>query len=227
MKAQVDDDGDFEEALQPKCTYNPVLQRVYQNLEIRALDEQAEIQPLDPVIAKYVNPNKELFDNAADELKDFSEQFTFKVREKKKGKKRKHWEDVGDILDNLFAEASQMNSGAGNSEKKEDDVNFDDLDFDDIGAEKITKIGTQNPIKDFEAILKTRSSTDLFGKLHDEMWKVITSLISTSFQDSNYQKVEDCINHLRKKSIVEEEPKEFNQKLVAFKSTYEVKIPDR
>ena len=46
-----DEDGDSFEALQPKKVFNPVLQRVYQNMEIRALDPTAEIQDLDPRIS--------------------------------------------------------------------------------------------------------------------------------------------------------------------------------
>ena len=99
-KSQVDDDGDTEEALQPKNTFNPVLQRVYQNLEVRALDNQADIQPLEPRILayffyflftkfglnkcrnfllRYVNPDKDLFDKAKDEIKNFQNCFKFKV----------------------------------------------------------------------------------------------------------------------------------------------------
>jgi len=40
------------EALQPKTTFNPALQRFYQCVERRALDPEADISELDPVISK-------------------------------------------------------------------------------------------------------------------------------------------------------------------------------
>ena len=52
FEAECDEDGDPVESLKPLETYNPVLQRIYQNLEVRALDPQAPIQELDPAIAK-------------------------------------------------------------------------------------------------------------------------------------------------------------------------------
>ena len=40
------------EALKPKCTYNPVLQHFYQAVQKRALQPEAPVPPLDPVIQK-------------------------------------------------------------------------------------------------------------------------------------------------------------------------------
>lgn len=65
------------EALKPKYTYNPTLQRLYQSVQHRALSPDIPLPPLDPLIAKYISPDEELFGAAASSLKAFSEQFTF------------------------------------------------------------------------------------------------------------------------------------------------------
>jgi len=56
-----DEITELAEALKPQNTFNPVLQRFYQNLQARALDPECEIQELDPVIMKYLEVPDELF----------------------------------------------------------------------------------------------------------------------------------------------------------------------
>ena len=53
MTAGRDEDGDPMEALKPRHTYNPVLQRLYQCIQTRALVPGAPLPPLDPIIEKY------------------------------------------------------------------------------------------------------------------------------------------------------------------------------
>ena len=43
------------EALKPKHTFNPVLQRFYQCVQQRAMSPDAPVTTLDPTIAKYYN----------------------------------------------------------------------------------------------------------------------------------------------------------------------------
>lgn len=218
-----DDDGDSFEALQPKKVFNPVLQRVYQNMEIRALDPTAEIQDLDPRISIYINPNKELFESATPAFEKFSQNFTFKVNEKKikKGIKRKRGDDLLDFM----AQFSENSSNKKAKTEEEDDEDFDlelgGLGESLFGGEKVTKIGTQNPIKDFDELLKARSHSDLFDRLHDELWKVIHQLVNDAHQGDTFNKVVDCMNHLRFHSVQEEEGKRFNKEIKEFKNKYE------
>ncbi len=63
MEAQIDEDGDKIESLKPQNTFNPILQRFYQNIQCRALDDKIKIQPLDPMILKYLEPDPIMFNN--------------------------------------------------------------------------------------------------------------------------------------------------------------------
>ena len=65
------------ESLKPKYTYNPTLQRLYQCVQHRAISPEGPLPPLDPLIAKYITPDEELFSAAAAPIKHFTEQFTF------------------------------------------------------------------------------------------------------------------------------------------------------
>ncbi|ETO20688.1 hypothetical protein RFI_16529 [Reticulomyxa filosa] len=62
-------------------------------------------------------------------------------------------------------------------------------------------------------------------QLSKEMWTVIHQMIEESFQDALFEKAVECIAHLRKVSILEEEPLPFNEELRKFKLKYELKKP--
>src|SRR5262245_40655856 len=84
-----DDDGEPMELLNPKYTFNPALQRFYQCVERRALDPSAPIGELDPVISKYVEPDKDLMKKAEPAFQAIRQSFKFeKVVIEKKQQKR-------------------------------------------------------------------------------------------------------------------------------------------
>lgn len=53
MTAYRDEDDQPMEALQPKLTFNPVIQRVYQCVQHRAIHPDEPIPELDPVLDRY------------------------------------------------------------------------------------------------------------------------------------------------------------------------------
>jgi len=64
------------EALKPKYTYNPVLQRFYQCVQKKALNPQESVlEALDPLIARYINPDEQLFHKAKGAIKNFQDSF--------------------------------------------------------------------------------------------------------------------------------------------------------
>ncbi len=94
MTASQDEDGNQIEALKPKYTYNPVLQRFYQCIQHRALHPNTPLPKLDPLIEKYVNPDEELFHKSMDPIKKFKSVFSLaKVEDKKEKTERVYWRD--------------------------------------------------------------------------------------------------------------------------------------
>merc|ERR1712187_245048 len=150
MQAMIDEDGDRIEALKPNNTFNPILQTFYQNLQNRALDPQSELQELEPWIKKSLEPNEEVFNaaNARKHMSDFENLFPTKLIPKKLVKKeRKHWNEIGDELDNLF-DANNGGGGNGvavkneNGKEEEEEDEDGDIDLDDvIATETVVKIG--------------------------------------------------------------------------------------
>merc|ERR1712154_467180 len=113
-------------------TFNPILQRFYQNLQNRALDQQS---------------NKV--------IKEFESLFPTKIIPKKQVKKeRKHWNDINDELDNLFGDVIDDDNHNKKEEKEEEEEEEDiDIELDSlIVVNEIKKIGTTNPINDFNKL---------------------------------------------------------------------------
>jgi hypothetical protein len=58
MVGAVDEDGQPMEALQPKMTFNPVTQRIYQCLQHRALNPDEPLPELDVLVDRSVRPQE-------------------------------------------------------------------------------------------------------------------------------------------------------------------------
>jgi len=87
MTASVNEDGTRAESLKPKHTFNPVLQRFYQCVEHRALDSSAPVSDLDPLIAKYIQPDDCMIKISAPAIDSLKKSFPLtRVEAKKKGK---------------------------------------------------------------------------------------------------------------------------------------------
>lgn len=205
--------------------FNPVLQRFYSNLQTRALDAHAALQDVDPLITKYLEPDAALFSNedTAAALTDFEKQFETKVIPKKEMKRngRKLWNDVADDLEAMVAGIGNGSNGNKKEEEEDQDEEDGDIGLDAlIQINQVETIGTKDPIGDFKKLLSQRSSADLFDRLSASLWKVIYSLIDTSYGDLNFKKAVECIAQLKQSCIVEEEAKQFNDELNRFKTKY-------
>ncbi|XXQ33597.1 VWFA domain-containing protein [Plasmodiophora brassicae] len=87
-------EGEDVEALDPDFTYNPVLQRFYEALEIRSLDPDAPIPDLSHDVRSAMEPMEDLFDAAQSSFDAFKQVFPLEaVPEKKKraGGERADW----------------------------------------------------------------------------------------------------------------------------------------
>jgi len=77
----VDNDGEEkEEKLKPSLTFNSVNQHFYKCLEHRAFNRNTDLPELDDMIASYLKPEEELFENnkAVDDLPKY-----FEIKESK------------------------------------------------------------------------------------------------------------------------------------------------
>ncbi len=101
--------GEPCESLDPKYTFNPVLQRFYQAVEKRALDPTADISELDPSISKYMMPDSDLMLHATPAFDDFNRHFALTKLEKKTAEKR-HWREYAEGKRHSFMHHVCMNA---------------------------------------------------------------------------------------------------------------------
>ena len=98
----IDEEGEAapaEERLKPEMTFNPALQYFSQVVVHRINhppEEQQELPPLNEAIAAYVRPDRELFQQAQEEVSAFEEAFTLVANNEEENKKRKrvYWRDI-------------------------------------------------------------------------------------------------------------------------------------
>lgn len=222
MEAFEDEDGDLIEALKPKNTYNPVLQRFYQNLEVRALDETAAIQPLDPAVRKYIEFGDEFQerDDVAAAIADFAAAFPFKKIEKaaKAKKKRKNWsdfeEELGDIQ--LGANKKVKSEDQDNDDDEDDDL---DVDFAQAAAGVVSTVSRHKPVADFVAMCGRRDF-DLVSEAFTQMWEVAQEKVDSSMGDLQFQTALDCLLAMKQEAIKHQEPGLFNDGLKPLKARY-------
>ncbi|PUZ36000.1 hypothetical protein GQ55_9G004500 [Panicum hallii var. hallii] len=194
------------EVLKPEFTPNPMLERFYSYLDLKAKQPDANVPPLERCLRRITEPDPDVIDQQTPLIQNLGKAFELKENPKKKKARtqdRLAYIDAGD----------QAKSAAETSAEK-DGV---------LGAlyppsENIGQIRDLNPVQDFEAMLAKRSSSTWVQKAIEEMQKYTAALLENSREGDNYQKALECFAALRKACIIEQEPEEFNQFLT---KTYE------
>lgn len=210
MTAQKDEDGDAGEALIPKYTFNPILQRFYQCVERRALDDQADISELDPSIARYIVPDASLMRVAAPKLINFKQAFDLRPVEKQEKKKR-HWRswyssevkdsDIEDVRKKMRQQGHGeegaaagiagigISGGGGGGGSPFDSRAPSTFSLDAALAPTVDKVGAVNPIADFQTLLQRRDDPSVIKRAIDEMAQRIHESVNMSYRGSWYDKV--------------------------------------
>lgn len=217
---QEDADGDEVELLKPERTFNPVLQRFYQCVQARALDEGSALPELDPLIAAYVNPDQAMMKKAEGPLATFKDNFML-VRSEKVKKQKRHWREYYDA-----DPAREVDEDLLSAKKIKTEGEAADLRFEDIVAAKVVKIGTVDPVKDFQAMMERRTEPDDIEKAIAMMIEVVKQLVKADFNGDSFPKVVDCLVALRKGCVIHEEPHFYNDALRDYKYLYQRKLPE-
>jgi len=194
------------EVLKPEFTPNPMLERFYSYLDLKAKQPDANVPPLERCLRRITEPDPDVIDQQTPLIQNLGKAFELKENPKKKKartQERLAYVDAGD----------QAKSEAETSAEK-DGV----LEALYPPSENAGQIRDLNPVQDFEAMLAKRSSSTWVQKAIEEMQKYTAALLENSREGGNYQKALECFAALRKACIIEQEPEEFNQFLT---KTYE------
>ena len=191
-----------EELLKPNETFNPVLQYFYQCLEAKALDKSEDLPPLDEAIARYLIPNKKLFEN--NKYASFLHKM-FKIKEKDQiddKKKRVFWKEI--IQNELDTTVTQQRIEEKLNANKPEDK---------------TSISAVTPIEDFKEMVGNKK-VDYTVKAMNLMSEMVIKFIRDSFKGSYFVKAIECIKVLRQTAIEEDEVDLFNDFLNELKKLF-------
>ncbi|KAG9445380.1 hypothetical protein H6P81_016720 [Aristolochia fimbriata] len=190
---------DKEEALKPDLTPNPVLERFYEFLELKAKQPDAEVPPLDRSFKQITEPDPELFSKSKTVLDVIRNKFVLKENPKIKKSTRRLWRDkpsTSNEREDLQEEGPEIESG---------DVTRSSL------VKKVDEIGNLTPIQDFEAMMARRDSPIWVSKAIKGMKVFIYDLLENSYKGDTCDQAVECLIALRRGCILEQEPAEFNQ----------------
>jgi ATP-dependent DNA helicase 2 subunit 2 len=191
MHGARDEDGELVEALQPKKTFNPVLQRMFQCIQERSLNPDDAIPDLDPFLAEYVQPPRELLTICEEKLQKIKELFPLEKVEKKKKEDKTAatvWKDAPSL--DLDAPPPAKRARTGD----------DELSMATLSRSQIKEVGTVDPVGDFKSLIACQE-VDMFDEACQQMIRRITQLVFDSFGDQFYLKALDCIVSLREVAV--------------------------
>uniref|UniRef100_A0A0A9DC34 Ku C-terminal domain-containing protein n=1 Tax=Arundo donax TaxID=35708 RepID=A0A0A9DC34_ARUDO len=187
------------EVLKPNFTPNPMLERFYSYLNLKAKQPDANVPPLDRCLRRITEPDPDVINHQTPLIQNLGKAFELKENPKKKKARTQY---------------RLAYAGADDRAKSVEESSVEKVGI--LGVlypptEKFGEIGDLNPVKDFEAILAKRSSSTWVQKAIEEMKKYTTALLENSREGDTYQKALECFVALRKACIIEQEPQEFNQ----------------
>ena len=190
-KAFIDSSGECSEAFEPKYVPNPHIHRLFQCTSYRAVSNNSyDLPQLDPIINNYLNPT---FPNRAD-LSDCLQKIRSLCPLSDIGTKKV---DKTDIFKKDIETAAAPVS----------ETQFETMDIDETLSMEISKVGSINPVGDFEELSK---KPGLFNLACEQMQECIVSLVKESFGDQNYPKAISCIQSYRQVSIRLNKPEKLN-----------------
>ncbi|KAB1669128.1 hypothetical protein ES319_1Z064900v1 [Gossypium barbadense] len=181
-----------KEALLPEFTPNPVLERFYRHLELKAKQPDAAVPPLDETLKKIIEPDPELVAENKSVFDALHRHFELKQNPKLK-KSSRQWYQEKQSGSNAHVSGGQ----AVNSIENQPPV-------------KIEKIGDLTPVQDFEAMMSQRDNPEWVEKAIKELREKILALLIHPDGEDKYQKAVECVAALRKGCIIEQEPGPYN-----------------
>ena len=189
--AFIDSSGDCCEAFEPKYVPNPHIHRLFQCTSYRAVSNNSyDLPQLDPIINDYLNPT---FPNRAN-LSDCLQKIRTLCPLTDVGIKKV---DKADIF------KKDIETGVA----PVNDTLFETMDIDETLSSEVLKVGSINPVSDFEELSKKPA---LFSLACDQIQECVISLVKESFGDQNYPKAISCIQSYRQVSVCQNKPEKLN-----------------
>lgn len=215
--SQVNDEEN-EEAYNPHLTFNPYIQRMFQTLALKATNPNSELPDFDKHITSTLNrkfDDKVRNEQTKDILKRMGDEFSLRINDLKRQKLTEEKEKV----------KTQTQT---NDDKTIDDAKQDtsELKIEDIHSMvtndliKNKKIGTVNPVSDFEALIDALPDEfEVFSsQIIDLIKKFTRVLIQQDDQNETFKtKIVNSLKSLRKTCLKCDKTSIFNEFLKEYK----------
>ena len=197
-EAFIDPTGDRCEAFEPKYVPNPHIHRIFQCTSHRALKNDYTLPDLDPIINDYLNPT-------------FSD--------------RAGISSCVQAIQGLcpLSEVGLKKANKANIFKKDIETNveplsdqlIENMDIEEALSSGVFKVGSINPVRDFEELSK---KAGMFLLACEQMQECIVSLVRESFSDQNYPKAILCVRAMRQACVISIQPGVFNVFLTSLRT---------
>ncbi len=157
------------EALQPKNTFNPVIQHIYQCLHHRAMNPDAPIPPLDDMIGAYVRTPEVLSANAEAETAALRDLFPVVARAdpRKRGTAARLWGQ---------AEGAEEEEEERKRARLAQQDASGDITVASLLRAEVSAVGSVTPVEDYIALVGRRTE-DLLVPASEQLIKRIEDLV--------------------------------------------------
>nr|APB87921.1 ATP-dependent DNA helicase 2 subunit KU8 [Dendrobium officinale] len=174
---------------------NELQQEASDNL-VKMLDlaPDAQLPQLDASLLRITGPDSDILSELNSEVDNFRKQIELRDNPKKRRSTKR----------------ALLEKPSGSNEEAAAVVQA--IDYHNAGpsAVKVEKIGSSNPLKDFEEMMARRDGSKWVEKAIKEMQDHIYGLLENSYKGDNYLNATECLIALRNSCIREQEPKKFN-----------------
>lgn len=172
---------------------------------------------MNPAILEYVRPDREMFEQAHEEIGAFDEAFDLKeIEEDQQPRQRVYWKDIIQREEQKI-EAAQQEAEAEQAKLGKDDEGDNDV---------VKEISSVNPIADFNNMINNRK-VDLVGEAISQMQKIIERCINASLQGDLHEKAFECFKELRGACVREDEADSFNRFAERLKKQFDKEGPNQ
>ena len=217
MTAYTDEDGEEMEALQPKLTFNPVIQHIYQCVHHRAMNPDAPIPVLDEMISKYVRTPEALSSKAEEEAAVLKAQFNLvrKADPRTRGTAARLWQQTDDGTSGAGQPKRARNigtdAGGGSGDTGTAGTGAGDglggLSVSSLLRAEVTQVGALNPVDDYLNLVSRRTE-DLLVDASKQLIRRIEDLVDVYIGGATGSFLQ-MVQVLRKHTL-REEPSLFN-----------------
>ncbi|TNV73932.1 hypothetical protein FGO68_gene16167 [Halteria grandinella] len=217
--------GDTEERLKPELTFNPALQYFGQVVTHRIANPPevagTELPPLNQAVADYVRPDKELFEEAKDEVSAFEEAFPLQPVNDDENRKRQrvYWRDLIQREEQKNAEEAKQAAEEARVAAMKDKANAENGMLPGGPDQEVKEITSVDPIGDFKKMVNDRK-VDRVNDAIVQMAAIIERFVKNSLKGDLYEKAIQCLQELRATCIKEDEGGRYNEFLHRIKKMF-------